>query len=110
MLARPMSNWTELDVWLYIHLEEIPIVPLYKSAPRPVIERVTVERRRLDRQGDLATEYAVAELIEDGEVQRNDEDYSYVAAWAFSGDTAVPALHKEQLRFEFVHPSVRSYK
>ncbi len=35
----PISNWTELDVWQYIHLEKIPIVPLYFAAKRPVIER-----------------------------------------------------------------------
>ncbi len=35
----PISNWTELDVWQYIHLEEIPIVPLYYSAVRPVVTR-----------------------------------------------------------------------
>ena len=35
----PISNWTELDIWQYIHLEQIPIVPLYFSAPRPVVER-----------------------------------------------------------------------
>ena len=35
----PLSNWTELDVWLYIHREGIPIVPLYFAAPRPVVER-----------------------------------------------------------------------
>jgi len=35
----PLSNWTELDVWLYIHQERIPIVPLYFAAPRPVVER-----------------------------------------------------------------------
>jgi sulfate adenylyltransferase subunit 2 len=35
----PISNWTELDVWQYIHLEEIPIVPLYYSAVRPVVDR-----------------------------------------------------------------------
>jgi sulfate adenylyltransferase subunit 2 len=35
----PLSNWTELDIWLYIHLENIPIVPLYFAAPRPVVER-----------------------------------------------------------------------
>ncbi len=35
----PLSNWTELDVWQYIHLEKIPIVPLYFSAVRPVVER-----------------------------------------------------------------------
>ena len=35
----PISNWTELDVWQYIHLNDIPIVPLYFSAPRPTVER-----------------------------------------------------------------------
>ena len=35
----PLSNWTELDVWSYILHEEIPIVPLYFAAPRPVVER-----------------------------------------------------------------------
>ncbi|MDE0935510.1 MAG: sulfate adenylyltransferase subunit CysD [Pirellulales bacterium] len=35
----PISNWTELDVWQYIHLEKIPIVPLYFAAKRPTIER-----------------------------------------------------------------------
>jgi sulfate adenylyltransferase subunit 2 len=35
----PISNWTELDIWQYIQLENIPIVPLYFSAPRPVVER-----------------------------------------------------------------------
>jgi sulfate adenylyltransferase subunit 2 len=49
----PLSNWTELDVWLYIHLEQIPIVPLYLAAERPVVERegalimVDDERMRL---------------------------------------------------------------
>jgi sulfate adenylyltransferase subunit 2 len=35
----PLSNWTELDVWQYIHLEKIPIVPLYFAARRPVVRR-----------------------------------------------------------------------
>jgi len=35
----PISNWTELDVWQYIQLERIPIVPLYFAAPRPTVER-----------------------------------------------------------------------
>jgi len=35
----PLSNWTELDIWQYIYLEDIPIVPLYYSAMRPVVER-----------------------------------------------------------------------
>ncbi len=50
----PLSNWTELDVWQYVHLEQIPIVPLYFSAPRPVVDRdgvlimVDDDRMRLD--------------------------------------------------------------
>ncbi len=35
----PLSNWTELDVWHYIHLENIPVVPLYFAAPRPMLVR-----------------------------------------------------------------------
>jgi len=35
----PLSNWTELDIWLYLYMRNIPIVPLYFSAPRPVVER-----------------------------------------------------------------------
>jgi sulfate adenylyltransferase subunit 2 len=39
MRVFPLSNWTELDVWQYIHAEHIPIVPLYFAARRPVVER-----------------------------------------------------------------------
>ena len=35
----PLSNWTELDIWQYIYLEDIEIVPLYYAAERPVVER-----------------------------------------------------------------------
>ncbi|WP_290785826.1 sulfate adenylyltransferase subunit CysD [Halomonas sp.] len=49
--AFPLSNWTELDIWQYIYLESIAIVPLYFSAPRPVVERdgmlVMVDDERL---------------------------------------------------------------
>jgi len=50
----PLSNWTELDIWLYIYLENIPIVPLYYADKRPVVERegtlvmVDDERMRLE--------------------------------------------------------------
>jgi succinate dehydrogenase / fumarate reductase, flavoprotein subunit len=46
----------------------------------------------------------------DGEALRDDEHYSYVAAWEFQGLGHAPALHKEPLEFEYVHPSQRSYK
>ena len=44
----PLSNWTELDVWQYIHLEQIPIVPLYFAERRPVV-------RRFDEKGNEVT-------------------------------------------------------
>jgi sulfate adenylyltransferase subunit 2 len=50
----PLSNWTELDIWQYIYLENIPIVPLYFAKERPVVERngtlimVDDERMRLE--------------------------------------------------------------
>jgi sulfate adenylyltransferase subunit 2 len=50
----PLSNWTELDVWQYIHLENIPIVPLYFAAERPVVRRngtlIMVDDRRMKLQ------------------------------------------------------------
>jgi sulfate adenylyltransferase subunit 2 len=39
MRVFPLSNWTEIDVWRYVAREEIPVVPLYFAAPRPVVER-----------------------------------------------------------------------
>lgn len=54
----PLSNWTELDVWLYIYREGIPVVPLYFAAPRPVVERdgtlIMVDDERLPlRPGEV---------------------------------------------------------
>ncbi|MFT5289108.1 MAG: succinate dehydrogenase / fumarate reductase flavoprotein subunit [Planctomycetota bacterium] len=46
----------------------------------------------------------------EGEAKRNDEDYSYVAAWEFQGVGEPSTLHKEELDFEYVKPSQRSYK
>jgi len=46
----------------------------------------------------------------DGEAQRDDEHYSYAAAWEFRGVGNPPTLHKEPLYFEYVHPTQRSYK
>jgi len=52
--AFPLSNWTELDIWQYIYLEQIPIVPLYYAAVRPVVERdgllIMVDDDRLQLQ------------------------------------------------------------
>ncbi|RMD95011.1 MAG: FAD-binding protein, partial [Calditrichaeota bacterium] len=46
----------------------------------------------------------------DGEAERDDEHFSYVAAWEYKGDDKSPELHKEELKFEFVTPTRRSYK
>jgi sulfate adenylyltransferase subunit 2 len=60
----PISNWTELDIWQYIHLENIPIVPLYFSAKRPTVERdglllmVDDERFRL-KPGEVPVEKSI---------------------------------------------------
>ena len=52
----PLSNWTELDVWLYIYLEEIPIVPLYLAKERPVVQRngtlILVDDERMQLEPD----------------------------------------------------------
>jgi succinate dehydrogenase / fumarate reductase flavoprotein subunit len=46
----------------------------------------------------------------DGEAARDDENFSYVAAWAWNGVGEPPTLHKETLNFEYVQPATRSYK
>ncbi len=57
----PISNWTELDVWQYIHLENIPIVPLYYAAVRPVVERdgmlIMVDDDRLELKPGEEVQY-----------------------------------------------------
>lgn len=60
----PLSNWTELDIWEYIHVETIPIVPLYYAAARPVVERegvlIMVDDERMPLfEGEVPTEKMV---------------------------------------------------
>jgi succinate dehydrogenase / fumarate reductase flavoprotein subunit len=70
-----------------------------------LLARDALERRE-SCGGHFREEYQTPE----GEAQRDDENFSYVAAWEYSGDGKTPVLHKEQLVFEEVHPSQRSYK
>ena len=56
--------------------------------------------------GHFREEYQTPE----GEAQRDDANYSYAAAWQYQGTGRAPALNKEPLNFEYVHPSQRSYK
>jgi sulfate adenylyltransferase subunit 2 len=65
----PLSNWTELDIWQYIHLENIPIVPLYFAGLRPTVERdglllmVDDERFRL-RPGEVPLQEGQSRRVE----------------------------------------------
>ena len=47
---------------------------------------------------------------EEGEARRDDENFSFAAAWEYTGEGAAPQLHKEELNFEYCKPSQRSYK
>jgi succinate dehydrogenase / fumarate reductase flavoprotein subunit len=63
----------------------------------------------LDRRESCGGHFR-AESQEDGEAKRDDENFSHVSAWEWTGDASKPVLHKEALVFEHVHPTTRSYK
>jgi len=67
-------------------------------------------RDALHREESCGGHFRLEHQTEDGEAQRDDENFAYVAAWGYSGDHANPILHKEQLEFEYVHLAQRSYK
>ena len=67
-------------------------------------------RDALHRAESCGGHFREESQTEDGEAQRDDEQFSYVAAWQYTGDLAKPALNKEPLTFEYVKPSQRSYK
>ena len=64
----------------------------------------------LDRDESCGAHFREEHQTEDGEAVRNDEDYSYSAAWEFNGVGVEPTLHKEDLQFDNVKLAVRSYK
>ena len=67
-------------------------------------------RDALERDESCGCHFREEHVTPEGEAKRNDEQFTYVAAWEFSGDPSAPKLHKEPLEFEFVKPSQRSYK
>jgi succinate dehydrogenase / fumarate reductase flavoprotein subunit len=67
-------------------------------------------RDALDRDESCGAHFRVEHQLPDGEAKRNDEKFSYVAAWGFKGDGVPPELHKEPLEFNLIKPAVRSYK
>ena len=64
----------------------------------------------LHRRESCGGHFRAESQTPDGEALRHDDEFSYVAAWEYAGETGKPTLHKEQLEFEYVHPSTRSYK
>ncbi len=67
-------------------------------------------RDALNRNESCGGHFRVEHQMPDGEAKRDDENYSYVAAWGFQGVDKEPELHKEPLVFENVHLGIRSYK
>ncbi|MEU1808956.1 fumarate reductase/succinate dehydrogenase flavoprotein subunit [Micromonospora sp. WMMD1076] len=63
----------------------------------------------LHREESCGGHFRAEHQTPDGEAQRDDDRFAYVAAWEFTG-TGEPVLHKEDLTFEYVHPTQRSYK
>jgi succinate dehydrogenase / fumarate reductase flavoprotein subunit len=67
-------------------------------------------RDALHREESCGGHFRVEHQTEDGEAQRDDDRFSYVGAWQWTGDPGSPTLHKEALEFEYCKPSQRSYK
>jgi succinate dehydrogenase / fumarate reductase, flavoprotein subunit len=67
-------------------------------------------RDALHREESCGGHFRVEHQTEEGEALRDDDDFSYVGAWEFTGVGSPPELHKEQLDFEYVHLAQRSYK
>jgi succinate dehydrogenase / fumarate reductase flavoprotein subunit len=64
----------------------------------------------LHREESCGGHFRAESQTPDGEAERDDERFSYVAAWEYTGAGEPPVLHKEDLTFEYVHPTQRSYK
>jgi sulfate adenylyltransferase subunit 2 len=89
----PLSNWTELDVWQYIHMQKVPIVPLYFAKPRPVVRR----DGRLIMVDDDRLPLAATDRIETLQVRfRTLGDYPLTGATLSSAED-VPAVIREML-------------
>jgi succinate dehydrogenase / fumarate reductase flavoprotein subunit len=67
-------------------------------------------RDALNREESCGGHFRVEHQTEDGEADRDDENFAYVGAWEWNGPGQAQTLHKEQLTFNYVHPAQRSYK
>jgi succinate dehydrogenase / fumarate reductase flavoprotein subunit len=71
-------------------------------------EELVLDARR--REESCGGHFRVEYQTEEGEAQRNDDEFAYVGAWEWNGEDTEPTLHKEQLEYENVHFATRSYK
>ncbi|MCL4839473.1 MAG: fumarate reductase/succinate dehydrogenase flavoprotein subunit [Thermoanaerobaculia bacterium] len=67
-------------------------------------------RDALHREESCGGHFREEHQTPEGEARRNDEEFTYVAAWEWKGEGSAPALHREPLTFDYVKPSQRSYK
>ncbi|MGH9244551.1 MAG: fumarate reductase/succinate dehydrogenase flavoprotein subunit [Acidimicrobiales bacterium] len=67
-------------------------------------------RDAIHREESCGGHFRVEHQFEDGEAKRDDDNFAYVGAWEWKGPAAEPVLHREPLSFEYVKPTVRSYK
>jgi succinate dehydrogenase / fumarate reductase flavoprotein subunit len=67
-------------------------------------------RDALERDESAGGHFREEHQRDGGEAKRNDDEFQYVAAWEWQGEGAPPELHKEELEFEYVEPTQRSYK
>jgi sulfate adenylyltransferase subunit 2 len=89
----PLSNWTELDIWLYIYREQIPIVPLYFAAKRPVVNRdgmlILVDDDRL-------------KLLEGERVEERVVRFRTLGCYPLTGAIESPCVNVEEIIFELL--------
>jgi succinate dehydrogenase / fumarate reductase flavoprotein subunit len=64
----------------------------------------------LTREESCGCHARVEHIGDDGEAQRHDDDFSFIAAWQYSGNMSMPVLYREDLHFEFVRPNTRNYR
>jgi sulfate adenylyltransferase subunit 2 len=89
----PLSNWTELDVWQYIHVQQVPIVPLYLAKPRPVVRR----DGRLIMVDDARLPLAAADRVETLNVRFRTLGCYPLTGATLSSAATVPAVIREML-------------
>jgi len=64
----------------------------------------------LNREESCGSHSRTEHINANGEAQRHDDDYAFISAWQYSGNTSQPILNKETLDFEFIKPNTRNYR